>query len=193
MSIALGLKKNGTLIVNADCPNLVNACLKKNISFIGFGIMDNAQVKACDVNLKSFVSSFIIEGTQIDLPLPGRGNIENTLAAWAVCKNLGITIDDFADAVKTLPVVSMRTEVLKAGNITVLNDCYNANPASMKNALDILAEITPVENGRLVFICGDMGELGSQSEQLHAELGARYRQSECKTCSGGRKIFEDCR
>jgi UDP-N-acetylmuramoyl-tripeptide--D-alanyl-D-alanine ligase len=66
----------------------------------------------------------------------------------------------------------MRTELLQIGTLTVLNDCYNANPASMQNALDILAALGSTQKRRLVFICGSMAELGQQSHQLHAELGA---------------------
>ena len=66
----------------------------------------------------------------------------------------------------------MRAELMQIGTLTVLNDCYNANPASMKNALDILANLGQGQNRRSVFICGDMAELGQQSQQLHAELGA---------------------
>ena len=71
----------------------------------------------------------------------------------------------------------MRTELLQIGTLTVLNDCYNANPASMKNALGILTNLKSDRDGRLVFICGDMAELAEQSEQLHAELGTAVAQA----------------
>jgi len=71
----------------------------------------------------------------------------------------------------------MRTELLQFGTLTVLSDCYNANPASMKNALKILIGIDPARKRRLVFICGDMAELGKQTESLHAELGASIAQA----------------
>jgi UDP-N-acetylmuramoyl-tripeptide--D-alanyl-D-alanine ligase len=90
---------------------------------------------------------------------------------------LGLTIDDFAQAVKTLSPVSMRVELLQIGTLTVLNDCYNANPASMTNALDILAKLDSTQKRRLVFICGDMAELGQQAEHLHAELGTCIAQA----------------
>ncbi|MHC4147834.1 MAG: glutamate ligase domain-containing protein [Planctomycetota bacterium] len=90
---------------------------------------------------------------------------------------MDLTIDDFAQALETLPAVSMRSEVLQIGTLTVLSDCYNANPASMKNALDILAKLDPTGKRRLVFICGDMAELGPQAERLHAELGASVAQA----------------
>ena len=111
------------------------------------------------------------------MPLPGPGNVGNALAAWAVCSQFGLTINDFALAVKTLPALSMRAELLQIGTLTVLNDCYNANPASMKNALVILTNLGSVEKRRLVFICGDMAELGQQAQALHAELGASVAQA----------------
>ena len=69
----------------------------------------------------------------------------------------------------------MRAETLRVGSLTVLNDCYNANPASMKNALAMLHNLRAADaanrDRRLVFICGAMAELGSQTQALHAELG----------------------
>jgi len=58
-----------------------------------------------------------------------------------------------------------------------LNDCYNANPASMKIALNILTGLDPTRKRRLVFICGDMAELGTQTESLHTELGTSIAQA----------------
>ncbi|RKY24031.1 MAG: hypothetical protein DRP62_04710, partial [Planctomycetota bacterium] len=116
-------------------------------------------------------SRFTIGGTQITSPLLGPGNVENALAAWAVCSRCGININDFSYALKTIPAIHSRAEPLQIGTLTVLNDCYNANPASMKNALEILANLGLTENRRLVFVCGDMAELGEQAERLHNELG----------------------
>ncbi len=107
----------------------------------------------------------------VEIPLPGRGNVENALAAWAICSNLGITAAQFADAIKSISPVSMRTEMLQLGSLTVISDCYNANPASMKNALDILANLAGSQKRRAVFICGDMAELGDSEQILHRQLG----------------------
>ena len=71
----------------------------------------------------------------------------------------------------------MRTELLQIGTLTVLNDCYNANPSSMKNALEILANLEPVHKRRRVFICGDMAELGIQTETLHGQLACDVTKS----------------
>jgi UDP-N-acetylmuramoyl-tripeptide--D-alanyl-D-alanine ligase len=88
----------------------------------------------------------------------------------------------------------MRAEVLQIGTLTVLNDCYNANPASMKNALDILANLVLKEKRRAVFICGDMAELGRQTQDLHADLGADVAKAEVQlllTVGDSAKIAAD--
>jgi UDP-N-acetylmuramoyl-tripeptide--D-alanyl-D-alanine ligase len=61
--------------------------------------------------------------------------------------------------------------MLQLGLLTVIADCYNANPASMKNALDILANFARSQKRRAVFICGDMAELGDSEQILHRQLG----------------------
>ena len=65
----------------------------------------------------------------------------------------------------------MRLEVENIGPLTVINDCYNANPASMSNALYCLSSMAENMDKRKVFIAGSMAELGSQSESLHEQLG----------------------
>ncbi|HUW18139.1 MAG TPA: UDP-N-acetylmuramoyl-tripeptide--D-alanyl-D-alanine ligase [Sedimentisphaerales bacterium] len=173
LSISEGLGPDGILIVNADFDQLISACRAKDMKFITFGQSDTSDIQARNIAGSGFGSSFTVDGSEVYLPLPGRGNVENALAAWAVCSRFGLTVDDFAAAVRTLPAIPMRTELLQIGTLTVLNDCYNANPASMKNALDILADIGSAKRRRTVFICGDMAELGEQSRQLHAELGCQ--------------------
>jgi len=175
LSISEGLQPDGIFIINGDFDQLVSTykAKDKNIAgFFTFGKSDCCDIQAHDISNHGFGSSFTVDGIQVYLPLPGMGNIDNALAAWAVCSRFGLTIEDFAMAVKTQPAVSMRAEILQIGTLMVLNDSYNANPASMINALDILSKIDSTGKRRLVFICGDMAELGSQTENLHAELGA---------------------
>ena len=191
LSILEGLRPDGILIVNADLVKWLNGKWLNNhqspitnYQIMTFGKSDGSCLQVRNITHSGFGSSFTIDETQVHLPMPGPGNVENAVAAWSICSRFGISIDDFARALKTLTAVPMRAELLQIGTLTVLNDCYNANPASMKNALDILAGLSSrTKNGaqrsvvfgagrRLVFICGSMAELGQQSHQLHAELGA---------------------
>ncbi len=177
LSISEGLRSGGILIINGCLDRLVGACRTRNTAFITFGDSDRCDIKAQNITYERFGSRLTIYRAEVSLPLPGRGNVENALAAWAVCSCFRINIEDFAHALKTMPAIPMRTELLHIGKLTLLNDSYNANPASMKNALDILANIGSFENRRLVFICGDMAELGPQSQDFHAELGASVAQA----------------
>jgi len=179
LSISQGLPPDGILIINADFDRLLDA-YQANLGtqdtghagrVMTFGKSTASDIQAENITHTGSDSSFTINGSPVHIPLPGPGNVENAVAAWAICSRFGLTVDDFAHAVETLPVVSMRAELLKIGTLTVLNDCYNANPASMKNALDILANISSHQKCRPVFVCGDMAELGNQSRQLHIELG----------------------
>lgn len=171
LSISEGLKPDGFFIINADFDSLVSACRAKGTKFVTFGKSDGSDYQARNISYEASASRFTIGSTEVYLPIPGPGNVENALAAWAICSQFGLAVEDFAQAVRSLSPVSMRAELLQIGTLTVLNDCYNANPASMKNALDILTGLDPAGKRRLVFICGDMAELGPQTESLHAELG----------------------
>jgi UDP-N-acetylmuramoyl-tripeptide--D-alanyl-D-alanine ligase len=103
----------------------------------------------------------------------------------------------------------MRSEVLQIGGITVVDDCYNANPASMENALKVLAALGGGAGGRrLVFVCGDMAELGPEAAELHAELGVSIARAgvglllavgelsraaaEAARRAGGRRLAVEC-
>ena len=171
MSISEGLLSDGVMIINSDFAQLVDFCREKNINFISFGKNSNSDNTSKNISFHGLSSSFTIDDIPVELPLPGPGNVDNALAAWTICKQFGISVQDFANAVKSFSGNVMRAEVMQVGTLTVLNDCYNANPASMKNALEILSNIDSTQKRRLVFICGDMGELGSQSEALHVKLG----------------------
>lgn len=189
LSIAEGLSDAGVFLVNGDIEPLVaaargltarkeqgqDALATKGRPFRTFGRSPDADYRVERIACSGTSSTFVIRGTRVHLPLPGPGNVENALAAWAVCNQFGLTADDFARAVADLPAVSMRAETLQIGSLTVLNDCYNANPASMRNALAMLANLRSSSDAnrhrRLVFICGRMAELGSQTESLHEELG----------------------
>ena len=172
LSIAKGLRPKGPLIINSDCRILLDSVRRLRLNFQKLSCFnDDADYYYDNFVVGPFASSVTIDKVLIEIPLPGRGNAENALAAWAICSNFGIKAAQFGEAMKLISPVSMRTEMLKIGSLTVISDCYNANPASMKNALDILASLAHSRNRRAVFICGDMAELGDSQQDLHRQLG----------------------
>jgi UDP-N-acetylmuramoyl-tripeptide--D-alanyl-D-alanine ligase len=164
VSITAGLKTGGKFFINGSIKKLVDYCRNQKIKFEAFEMPQN-------IKLSGDKSTFVIDNIAVTLPLVGRANVENTAAAWAVCKSLGLSAAQFAKAVASIKPVDMRLEPLRIGRCLVLADCYNANPGSMENALETLALLAAGEKQRAVFIFGRMGELGSQSEKLHAQLG----------------------
>ncbi|MCP4453248.1 MAG: UDP-N-acetylmuramoyl-tripeptide--D-alanyl-D-alanine ligase [Planctomycetes bacterium] len=176
LSIGQGLKPSGPLFVNADIPALADLACMEYASPVLFGLNPYCDIPAKNVSTLPNSSRVTLQDTDLEIPLSGPGNVVNTLAAWAVCRHLGVSIEAFAESIRSLPPVAMRGETLALNHLTVICDCYNANPASMKNALAILdAQAKP--NQRCVFLAGDMAELGPESPALHEDLGFDIAQS----------------
>src|SRR5262249_60160459 len=103
------------------------------------------------------------------LPVPGRHNVGNALAAAALSSLAGASPADVRDALAAFQAPSMRMQVERlAGGVTVINDAYNANPASMAAALQTLAA-SPA--ARRLAVLGEMRELGDEAEAAHETLG----------------------
>ena len=157
------LKPGATAVVPADEP-LLEPHLRDDIRTLTFG------GETADVRLASFengVATIYAQGERLTLELgySEPHNLENTVAAVAAAAALGIEPSGRID----VRFSSLRGEVVElAGGITVVNDCYNANPMSMRAALEHLAE-TPAE--RRVAILGTMAELGPDAARYHHEIG----------------------
>jgi UDP-N-acetylmuramoyl-tripeptide--D-alanyl-D-alanine ligase len=170
LSIRQGLGPQGKLLINADCQALLQESQRLALDPITFGL-DHADVDARVLSDPGHGSILEIEGTLVKVPLPGPGNRQNALAAWGVCRCLGMSVQDFSQALQSLTPFQMRSELLSIGSLAVLSDCYNASPASMQHALATLADLDPTGKRRRVFVCGEMAELGKQSAAFHSELG----------------------
>ena len=110
-----------------------------------------------------------------NLPLPGRHNISNLLAAVSVCRLFGIEPETLETAVTELKPSPMRGEVITLENgARVILDCYNSSPSALEAMLDALAE-WPAR--RRIAVLGGMKELGSESQALHSRCGERLAQS----------------
>ena len=175
-SITTGLKAGGKLFINGDKKELVDYCRDRKLLFNTFGTTKTCDIQVRDIELSGDRSRFFIDDAEVQLSLAGRANVENAAAVWAVCKYLGISAAQFARSIADIKPVGMRLEVIEFGSMTVINDCYNANPGSMENAIQTLSLLAKQKGKRPVFIFGRMGELGSQSKRLHTELGEKIVQ-----------------
>lgn len=123
-----------------------------------------------------------LDGTEIRwagvpcvLPLPGEHNVRNALAAAAIAEAVGVSDASIRAAISTTAPLFGRAEILR-GPITVVQDCYNANPESMEASLDFCDSVEWA--GRRIYVIGSMLELGALSEQEHFKLGQRLAESE---------------
>src|SRR5260370_23500474 len=106
-------------------------------------------------------------GEHARLPLVGVHNILNALAAVAVGLERGLKPSEAVAALATLAAADKRGQVLKVGNITVINDCYNSNPKALEAMVDALATIAAT---RRIVVAGEMLELGAAGEELHGQM-----------------------
>lgn len=170
-SIAKGLRPGGTLYVNGDQAALAAYARALGRRVITFGTSENCDVIGTSLETNGLSGTLTIEGKKVNVPLPGKGNLMNVLTVWSICRDHKIALSDFAEAIATIPQIPMRLAVETIGRATLLNDCYNANPTSMANALDVLSRLAAQTQQRAVFVAGSMGELGPTAGELHRTLG----------------------
>jgi UDP-N-acetylmuramoyl-tripeptide--D-alanyl-D-alanine ligase len=160
------------LILNANYQELTQLFADGTHQIVTFGQNPTCDVQGTQLRSNGPHGTLRIDHHTVEVPLPGRANLENVLAAWTICRECDVSMDEFCEAAKTLEPPERRMEIEQLGSVTLVNDCYNANIASMENALDCLQQLgTNEPKRRRVFICGQMAELGEQSEVLHKELG----------------------
>lgn len=140
-----------------------------------YGVSAGADVRAEMVLIaEDGTPSFTLvtpDGTaQVRLPVPGRHNVYNALAAASVGAYLGLSLDDIVCGLEAATFSKWRMEAFQsASGLTVINDAYNANPTSMRAALSALGDVPT--SGRRIAVLGDMAELGSLAELAHFQLG----------------------
>lgn len=172
-----GLTDDGIAVINADDKFYDYwKSLNKDKTVISYGFKAEADISAAfKLNSKGSEISLKTPRGDVDfhLGLLGEHNVSNALAASAVAMALGVSNTDIASGLSQFNNIKGRLNWLDGvHDAAVIDDTYNANPDSMKAAIDVLAE----QDATCIFVMGDMGELGQDAEKMHADIGLYAKQ-----------------
>ena len=170
----IALPSGGTALINADDPEIGRLPLANGVRRVLFGTSSVAQVRASEIVAIDGAVHFTLhlpEGSvPVQLPVPGRHNVQNALAAAAAAWVLEVAPADIVAGLADFRPCPGRMELIELpGDILVLEDSYNANPLSMRAALDALHDLG--RHRRRLAVLGDMLELGPAARDLHFEVG----------------------
>jgi UDP-N-acetylmuramoyl-tripeptide--D-alanyl-D-alanine ligase len=170
-AIIQGMKPDGLLVINGDDDGLQNAVAGFPGRTITFGFNSENQLRVTDFFATENGIQFRANGVgpMFTVPLLGRHAASNALAAVAVARHLGVDDATIAAGLARSTGPEWRLQIQKAGGVTILNDAYNANPHSMRAALETLRDMKAT--GRKIAILGDMRELGATADFHHREMG----------------------
>ncbi|MBR2143552.1 UDP-N-acetylmuramoyl-tripeptide--D-alanyl-D-alanine ligase [Anaerovibrio sp.] len=172
----------GTVILNND--NEYTAAMKdkanNDVKVVTFGIDTEADIKAFEITGTASETRFKCrlgqngDIAEFVLPMVGRHNISNALAAIAAGCELGLNAQEIQSGLRALKISGMRFETKRLGEYNIINDAYNASPMSMEAAINTLAEVA---EGRYITVLGDMLELGDVSAAAHKKVGSLVAKS----------------
>lgn len=184
LEIIEGLRRDGTLLINGDEPLLVSngKCIGAKL----FGIHSpSADYKAMNIKSESDRTVFDVVYSNralinVEIPALGRHNVYNALTALAVGAILGMDEEHIRSGLKKFKSSGMRQRIYEKGGVTIIEDCYNASPESMRAAIEVLVSKAKSMGGVPAALLGDMLELGEDSRLMHDQLGQFAAQMKVK-------------
>jgi len=189
LEIVKGLKADGLILLNGDEPLLRGReeLDGRNCVYVGFS--HDCQFRAQNVRFDMGKTIFdvcyndkVVEG--ISIPTVGKHNVYAALFAYAAGINMGLSDEAVIRGLNNYKSVGMRQNIYEIGDITVIEDCYNASPESVRAAIDVLGEIVKQKKrGRMTAVLGDMYELGENSKSFHESVGIDFARK------GGSALF----
>lgn len=167
-----GLPPDGTAVLNADDPRVRGMASRTVARIVTYGFAADADIGAERVETAGEAGMRFVLRTPagrhpVAISTLGRHAVHNALAAAAVGTIAGLSLDEIAVGLATWSAAAHRGELIRLGDVTVVDDSYNAAPASMLAALDILASL----RGRRIAVLGEMLELGETHDAGHREVG----------------------
>jgi UDP-N-acetylmuramoyl-tripeptide--D-alanyl-D-alanine ligase len=186
------LPANGTAVLNADDEYVSQFGRDFKGRVVMYGTQVTADVRAENIEARGAEGSTFDVVTsggreRASLPLVGEHNILNALAGVAAGLALGLKLSETVAALATLAPPDKRGQVVKLGNITVINDCYNSNPKALDAMTDALAAMPAV---RRIVVAGEMLELGPMGEEMHRAAGQRVAAKKIDVLIGVRGLAQ---
>ncbi len=181
-----GVKTSGAVVLNAD-DQYIDVWLEmaKQLKIITFGFSESANVRG-EINSKNILSvNAWGEKFDINLPFAGKHNASNALAVIAASHEMGVGLQDIKQGLESADQVKGRLQI-KAGisSSTIIDDTYNANPASLWAAVEVLCS----QGKEPWLVLGDMGELGDEAETIHTQIGEQAKSAGVKKLFGLGKL-----
>ena len=179
LEIVKGLKKGGTLLLNGD-DDILRSFTHPDFKPVYVGIDSDCDLRAVNIIQSVSHTTFDIATrsgviTGITIPTVGKHNVYAALFAFATGLRMNLDIDVIVRGLRNFKPVGMRQNIYELGKITVIEDCYNASPESMKAAIGVLCDVKLNKGrGRAVALLGDMYELGAQSDRFHEQVGLEF-------------------
>jgi len=178
------LPPKGIAVINAETIHLdeIEKRIPPLVKKIFYGV-DKGDIKPSRYTFEEDKTKFSVDGVELILPIPSRGMLENALAAIVVAKELEIPLHEMKELLRNFRDESMRMEIIKLeSGFKIVNDAYNSNPDSL---MELFKTFNEQEDKRLIFVLGDMLELGDKALELHKEAGVKFVET-------GHKILFTC-
>lgn len=177
------LKPDAHIVLNGADDKLSTIGTVKGVAPVYYSVAGEEQREAVDITATGIENLGLkgmnaelhtnVGNLKVHIPIPGRHNVYNAMAATSVGLALGLTLDEIKAGVESVETIGGRTNLLDMNGMVVIDDCYNANPVSMRASIDVLKNGL----GRTIAVLGDMGELGEKERQLHYEVGQYVAES----------------
>ncbi len=191
LKITKHFTENSILFINGDDKLLRTLYGKQPFRTVTFGLHDDCDYYAENIETVGFGTSFVcVDGQRkrcFNIPALGNHSVANALAAIAVGDALGLSTDQLQNGLSTYKNAPMRQQICQLGDVTLIDDSYNASPEAAKVSLDVLKSIS---KGYSVAVLADMLELGQQAETEHYGVGEHLAKAgiDCLIAVGGLSV-----